>query len=279
MTREEIIAAIKECAEKLGHVPSFPELLENVKITKRMIRSAFGTYTDTLKACGLERRGSGYEISQEALFRDWAALVRSLGKIPTINQYEMHGQYSVTPMLRFYGGWKSLPEGMMEYARKEGIESEWEDVLKVIAQHLGPEQADKRRSSSTTGPHLKPRVAGDQPIYGTPLMHEVMSYAPTNEMGVMILFAAEAKRLGFKILRLQPGCPDCEAMWEVAPGKWQRIRIEFEFESRNFLAHGHKLDECDMIVCWEHNWQHCPLPVLELKTVVGEQRSAISEKE
>lgn len=272
MTKEEIIAAIKECADKLGHVPSFPELLEQIKMTKRAVRSAFGTYSDALKACGLERRGSGYEVPQRELFLDWAALVRSLGKVPTIMEYELHGQYSVTPMLRLYGGWRSLPEGMMEYAKKEGLEVEWEDVLKIIAQHLGPGEEDKRRSRPAGGTTLRPRVRENEPIYGTPLLHEVMSYAPTNEMGVMILFAAEAKRLGFKILRLQPGCPDCEAMREIAPGKWQRVRIEFEYESRNFLAHGHKPDDCDLIVCWENNWQHCPVEVLELKALVSNQQ-------
>ncbi|HET9840003.1 MAG TPA: hypothetical protein VFR84_17375 [Candidatus Angelobacter sp.] len=271
MNKEEIIAAIKECAEKLGHVPSFPELLENVRMTKRAIRSVFGTYSDALKACGLERRGSGYEVAQRALFEDWARLVRSLRKIPTIMEWEMHGQYSVTPMLRLYGGWRTLPEGMLEYAKREGLDVEWEDVLKIIAEHLGPEQEDKRRSSPPVGTTLMPRVRDGEPIYGTPLLHEVMSYAPTNEMGVLGLFVAEAKRLGFKILRLQAGYPDCEAMREVAPGRWQRVRIEFEFESRNFLAHGHRVGDCELIVCWENNWQNCPVEVIELKALVENQ--------
>ena len=27
---------------------------------------------------------------------------------------------------------------------------------------------------------------------------------------------------------------------------------------------------CDLIVCWEHNWEECPLEVIELKTVIAE---------
>jgi hypothetical protein len=38
---------------------------------------------------------------------------------------------------------------------------------------------------------------------------------------------AEAQRLGFKILRTQIECPDCEAMREVEPERWQRVGIEF----------------------------------------------------
>jgi hypothetical protein len=57
-------------------------------------------------------------------------------------------------------------------------------------------------------------------------------------------------------------------MLEVEPGRWQRKLIEFENESRNFLAHGHKAAGCNMIVCWSHNWPECPLEVVELRTEV-----------
>jgi hypothetical protein len=48
------------------------------------------------------------------------------------------------------------------------------------------------------------------------------------------------------------------------------VRIEFEFESRNFRDHGHDVDGCDVIVCWRHNWTECPahLEVLELQSVI-----------
>jgi len=46
------------------------------------------------------------------------------------------------------------------------------------------------------------------------------------------------------------------------------VRIEFEFASRNFKEHLHDPKGCDMIVCWEHNWPNCPLPVLELRSEV-----------
>jgi hypothetical protein len=76
-----------------------------------------------------------------------------------------------------------------------------------------------------------------------------------------------AEELGFAVLRIQPGFPDCEAMREIKPGVWQRVRIEFEFESRNFVAHEHRVDGCEIIVCWNHNWEACPLEVIELRKV------------
>ena len=79
-----------------------------------------------------------------------------------------------------------------------------------------------------------------------------------------------AKKLGYLVENVQTGFPDCEAMRLIAPGRWQRVSIEFEFESRNFRDHGHALDGCDVIVCWRHNWSDCPnqIEVVELSTVI-----------
>jgi hypothetical protein len=92
-------------------------------------------------------------------------------------------------------------------------------------------------------------------------------YAPTNEAGVMVLFGAVAREQGFAITRVQAAFPDCEAMREIEPEKWQPQKLEFEYESRNFLLHLHPVDGCDGIVCWKHNWPECPLEVLELSTM------------
>jgi hypothetical protein len=35
-----------------------------------------------------------------------------------------------------------------------------------------------------------------------------------------------------------------------------------------FLRHGHRIDGCDGIVCWKHNWKECPLEVIELRKVL-----------
>jgi hypothetical protein len=50
--------------------------------------------------------------------------------------------------------------------------------------------------------------------------------------------------------------------------RWRRVRIEFEFENRNFVMHGHNQDGCELIVCWKHNWASCPLEVVELSRMV-----------
>jgi hypothetical protein len=92
---------------------------------------------------------------------------------------------------------------------------------------------------------------------------------PVNEQGVIFLFGVMAEKLGFVVLRIQTEFPDCEALMQVEEVKWERVRIEFEYESRNFLKHLHEAGECDVIVCWRHNWPECPLDVVELRERIG----------
>jgi Homing endonuclease associated repeat len=265
MTKEEVLATIHECAAQIGHVPSFPELTKLTKVRRRAIFTHFGTYTKALRACGLERSGPGYEVSPHELFLDWASVARGLGMVPSMGDYGLKGRYSVRPFLRCYRGWRHVTVGMLEYAKKEGLEGEWSDVLDIITRFL--ETGGKRGWTSGAGME-KPKIALDEPLYGVPLMHPALSHAPTNEMGVLFLFGTLAQELGYKVMRVQAAFPDCEAMRRVEPERWQRVRIEFEFESRNFLAHMHPPAHCDLIVCWSHNWKECPVEVLELRKVV-----------
>ena len=46
------------------------------------------------------------------------------------------------------------------------------------------------------------------------------------------------------------------------------LRVGFELVSRDF--DGRNPCECDLLVVLHHNWQQCPVPVLELATVMPE---------
>jgi hypothetical protein len=118
---------------------------------------------------------------------------------------------------------------------------------------------------------LTPSSADNLPLLGEPIRAPGMVHAPVNEMGVMLLFAMVAAQLGMVVESVRAAFPDCLAKIEVEPGRWQYLRIEFEYESRAFQEHGHDPQQCDMIVCWKHNWKGCPpnLQVLELSRIVG----------
>ena len=49
---------------------------------------------------------------------------------------------------------------------------------------------------------------------------------------------------------------------------WKRNRIEFEFKSKNFQNYKHNPNGWDVIVCWEHEWEDCPIEVIELKDII-----------
>lgn len=269
MSKEEIIAAIQESASQLGHVPSVTELGRLANLGKRDIRRCFSNYREALRACGLDRQGAGYGVEPKTLFLDWAAIVRKLGKVPTMTEYELHSNYSVRPLVRRYGGWGNVTAGLVGYAQKEGLEGEWNDVLDIGAAQLQSATPAVRTLERTSGSLMKPRKLTGEPIYGPPMIQVPLAMAPTNELGVVFLFGSVARELGYMVIRLQPEFPDCEAFRQIEPERWQRIRIEFEYESRNFLAHQHAAAGCDLIVCWRHNWEACPLEVVELKSVVG----------
>jgi hypothetical protein len=285
VTKEEIIAAVQECTRKMGRVPSFPELQLATKVTNRMMRMRFGNYSRTLQACGLTREGAGVRVSMRTLFDDWAELVRKLGKIPTIMEYTLHSNYSVRPFIGRFKGWMRVPEAMNLYCRREGLADEYKDVMDIIAVYLEMERGGTKiyRSTSRTGAEagsLNRRAAivfTDRPVCGRPLHLTPLNCAPINEMGVVFLFGAMALQLGFSVTQLQAAFPDCEALRELKYDKWQRVRIEFEYESRNFLLHGHPMADCDLIVCWNHNWEECPLEVLELKSVLGLNQLSTAE--
>jgi hypothetical protein len=114
-------------------------------------------------------------------------------------------------------------------------------------------------------------IDDERPVMGPPFYPCALSNAPANEMGVMILFGMLAGELGFQIEAVQGKYPDIEAKRQIQPGKWQRVRMEAEYESRNFALHGHDPAKCDIIVCWRHNWVKCPkeIEVIELSRVIG----------
>ena len=287
MSKEEILQAIRSCARKLKHNPSRRELRITTGIADEALHKHFGGLTRAMELAGLRPSGRGFRQQKSTVLLDWAVVARKLGKIPTLAEYQSRGLFSAMPFRAGYGNWTNVPNAFQRFAREQKIQGKWKDVLKLIA--AGPkvsqENGGRQRQPSGTGLELrKPvtrrgRVLDGLPIYGAPMHLPEMAHEPLNELGVIFAFGVLARRLGFVALRFQPGFPDCEALREVARGVWQRVRIEFEFESRNFLRHRHKPNGCELIVCWKHNWKECPkgLEVIELRKVLHRMIGTLGE--
>lgn len=102
-------------------------------------------------------------------------------------------------------------------------------------------------------------------LEGVPLRH-----APTNELGVVFLFAHLARHWRLRIENINANFPDCIAYQKVKGGE-KLLRIEFEYKSKNFYIHKHDPNKCDWIVCWEHDWPDAPknLHIVELRKEFG----------
>ena len=297
MSKSKVIAGIRVAAKKLGRVPNVSELESAGGVRREELRRCFPSLRQAVRAAGLEPTLERTRNRSGVMLEDWGEVARKMGRLPTTKHYDAAGRFSKGTFWLRFGPWNTIPDHFSDYVRATGAEEKWQDVLAMVdTRELGvtPVRAgamDKGRNM-TAGmppgngrhhgaamalpraiPNFRRRspILADRPVYGAPMPTRGLAYEPVNETGVVLLFGIVAWDLGFHVERVQTDFPDCEAMFEVQPGKWQRVRIEFEYESRNFKIHRHPVDKCDIIVCWRHNWKECPrrLQVVELREAIA----------
>ena len=206
-----------------------------------------------------------------ALFAEWAAVVRKLGKLPSHNEYRFHVQRDAGSLRLHCGSWSGVPAAFRRFARKT---RKWADVTAMVDTHLQNVRPPPPRITPKPRP-ITPRVRRgrrlrDRDEFGDQLDLPSLRHSPSNESGVIYLFGIMAERLGFAVERMQSKAfPDCFAKRRILSrhskttpdargAKWQNVTIEFEYESRNFRIHRHDPAGCDIIICWSHNWPDCP---------------------
>lgn len=243
-------------------------------MTEYQVLQHFPSWQAAVRAAGLQPDSTNQRLDDETLLADWGKLVRDNREIPTRDQYRRQGTFSPGVFERHFGPWSALPSKFRAFA--EG-RSEWVDVVALLPAPIvrlssAGESSARGDFESSSGSALQPRYSklDGRPTYGNPIDFRGLRHEPVNEDGVIFLFGMVARELGFLVEAVQAGFPDCEAKRQVDAGKWQRVRIEFEFESRNFRDHGHASDGCDVIVCWRHNWPECPLhlEIVELASII-----------
>lgn len=269
--KEEVLDAIRQTALALGHSPSRSEFIAQTGMTEYQVLRHFPSWREAVRAAGLESDPTNIRLDDDELLRDWGEFVRTQRQIPTRHQYRSEGKYSPGVFERHFGPWSTIPLKFREFA--EG-KPEWADVLALLPMTTPKSKVEARDRSTDDRPretvYSRYSKLSDRPTYGNPIDFRGLRHEPANENGVVFLFGMVARELGYSVEAVQSGFPDCEAKRQIDAGKWQRVRIEFEFESRNFRDHGHSPDGCDIIVCWLHNWLECPphLEVIELKSII-----------
>lgn len=234
-SKQEVLDAIRRIAAKLGHPPSLPKFAAESGIPKYYVSRYFEGFRQAVRAAGLEPYTANIKLGDDVILKDWGELVRKHRHIPTADQYRREGKYSLKPFEKHFGPWSAVPSKFRDFARNK---PEWGDVVALLPlpapklRATGAEEIERPAESvSVRKMHKK---LEDRPWYGNPIDFRGLRHEPVNEQGVVFLFGMVAKEMGYMVEAVQISYPDCLAKRQVAPGKWQPVRIEFEFESRNF---------------------------------------------
>lgn len=268
--KKHILNSIAVIAKKLGRAPSQAEFVAQSGISKYFVLKSFSSWTEAVRAAGLHPSALNARIDDRALLEDWGGAVRrNAGTLPR-HMFRRAAKYNPCTLAKRFGGWSSVPQAFRKFARGK---QQWADVVALLPAPVAKKEGawtKQNAAPSNRRRQARQKLSKDRATYGDPIPLQGFRHEPVNEHGVMVLFGILAKDLGFIIEAVQKEFPDCEAKRQIVPGRWQRVLIEFEFESKNFREHGHPANGCDLIVCWRHNWPDCPkhIEVLEISRVI-----------
>ena len=272
MDKDEIIAELRRVAALLETSSlTISQFKQYGRISDSTIMKKFGSWNEAIEAAGLIPIPSGPTSnrqfpSDDEYLQEIIRLTKEIGRQPSIAQMRAKGSFSEYPYQR---RWGSLAEACKEAYAKYGFPLTTDGLLPELHQpELPASGSTKHVIAKTSKPQTLRRSKRVQ--YGEPMDFRGLRHAPINEQGVVYLFGMVSQELGFLIESVRTGYPDCEGKRWV-DSKRQRLEpvlIEFEYQSRNFLQHGHDLDGCDLIVCWIHDWEECPIEVLELRSQI-----------
>ena len=273
ISKEHIISLAKKIADRLGK-DSLPrsDFVRESGISTHYIYTLFpeGGWTDVCKKAGLKTEGTGYPIEEESLLEEFHRIASQMGKIPTWKQFQAKSKVSADTLRKRLGGTQGTLRKYGEWLNVNEPNSPLLTELSSKSKHEIPPPPTQTVQRTFPQATQWPRNGATE--FGAPISFRGLTHAPINEHGVVYLFGMVSYELGFIVEAIQSTFPDCEAKRcvDAKRNRWQRVKIEFEYQSSNFRQHGHDPGQCDLIVCWEHDWPECPLEVLELRSVINE---------
>lgn len=265
--KESLIEEIKRISKVLGkQIISRSEFLRESGISEWQIRKYFDSYNDLVISAGLLAT-ENTRIPDDKLFEAmYKAFIDTKG-ITTRLKFGKICQYNESIYSRRWGKWESV---LFEFQKWVNLEHpDFPYLMDLPSSDIIVTIPVKYNSSFENSGNTSWPKTGNR-LYGSIINFRGLQHAPINEQGVVFLFGMVALELGFIVESVITGFPDCEAKRCVSRNKdlWERVKIEFEYQSRNFRDHGHDSSKCDLIICWEDNWPDCPLEILELKTAI-----------
>jgi len=96
-----------------------------------------------------------------------------------------------------------------------------------------------------------------------------------SEINVREAFSLHAEELGFTIKNSRDRFPD----YKLQNENGEEILVEAEVYTRDFIDHGHDIEDCDLILCWYDNLPVNILPTIELGEKISAPSSPSKPKE
>ncbi|MCY2929105.1 MAG: hypothetical protein NTV86_06345 [Planctomycetota bacterium] len=261
ISKEVLIAELKRVASLVGReFISQTDFREHSTLNPITPSRTFGGWAKALAAAGLKAHPFFHkEKPFEEMATKFLDILTELRAIPTLNQVARRTGHSQHLFSRKYGGYLAFKRRAVEFltGKPTSIPGELLAILQAEKERLGQD------GSEGNGPIREHQ-------HGAVLGFRAFAYKPTYEMEVVSMFSVVAEELGFEIVCQRGEFPDCEAQRRI-PGRRKRYKkclIEFELDSSDFRPHGHSPKGCDLIVCWKHDWEQCPVEVLELRETI-----------
>lgn len=271
LTREKVIEAAQRAAQQSGGILSRADFERITGISQYHIYNLFpkGGWSEVQKLAGIEKHPRYREtLPDNDLLAEYHRVVSLLGDIPTWPILNSNSTISSDVIRRRFGGLQGTLKRYRIWLEENEPNSPILEKLQARSKHEIPPPALPEPDTSLNSSLQWPK--GEAIEYGAPINFRGLRHAPINEQGVVYLFGMISYELGFLVEAIHTSYPDCEAKRCIdrKRNRWQRVRIEFEYQSSNFRDHGHDPSNCDLIVCWEHNWPESPLEVIELRKVI-----------
>jgi hypothetical protein len=264
-SREDLVDEVHSLATRLG-TSKISKLLfrRETGIGESEVRKHFDSWNELVAAAGLTPTDMS-RLPDDVLFAEMRDVFLAQGRVTTQLRFGKLARYNVTTYRRF-GAWPRVLSAFHDWLIATG--QDFPLIGELPAEPNDPVTTPEIAPPGTSDVHsIRGTATGTGRRYGPFLSFRGLQHEPINEQGVVLLFGMVAHELGFVVESVHTGFPDCEAKRRVGR-LWERSRIEFEFESRNFERHGHDPTGCDLIVCWHHNWPEAPVDVLQLRTAI-----------
>lgn len=283
-TRQSIVDTWKKLDAKSSKPIGARQVCREMGISPRWIWKLFAgeSLADIKRQHGIRLSPQETHRSADELLSQLDALVSKRRKMPAWMYLINETGISERTWKRTLGGHEGCSQEDVYRSYEKWLHASKPESpnLRLVTAYLQRPAAAKPQATdappASRGRSVHAYQKTDARVFGRRLHFRNLAYEPTNEQGVVFLFGMVSQELGFESIEyLGVDFPDCEAKWRVrGRQQLQHVRIEFEFKSANF---DHDPTGCDVIVCWEHNWEKCPasLKVIELKKEIKDLRATL----